>query len=243
MNVSMMIKGAALVIFCLCLSACSGAQLERKISMDLASRSTIFKYEWVERNAPEVHVYPPDLPGEAPTALLVPFRMMQAMAPHEGEHIAQEVTRVFWQTWLKEEILPVIEYDTARGLQSLNRALAVARAKGADMLITGQVNYFLSGGTLGLTQVGVRVEMYDVHSSALIWSIVHGGNIKAKATRDYIFFAAESKLPADPVYAVCRVLAWDIAAVIKDWISPSSQNPPQVDGMRNRQTDDAGSAF
>ena len=241
-NPDKILQGAALLIFCLCLSACSGANLERKVNMDIGS-GKVFKYEWVERNPPEVHIYPAEAPSEAPTALLVPFKMMQAMPPHEGEYIAQEVTRTFWQTWIKEEMLPVIEYDASKDLYSLNRALAMARAKGADLLITGQINYFISGGTAGFTQVAVRVEIYDVPSATMLWSIVHGGNISVKETRDYIFFDAESKVPADPVYAVCRVLAWDIAALLKDWISPSRTNPPQVDGMRNRQIDSGDTAF
>ena len=241
-DVHTVIRGVALIIFCLWLSACTGTYMERKVNMDVGS-GKIYKYEWVERNPPEVHIYPAESPTEAPTALMVPFRMMQAMPAHEGEYLAQEVTRTFWQTWLKEEMLSVIEYDTSKQLYSLNRALAAAKAKGADMLITGQINYFLSGGTTGLTQVAVRVEIYDVPSATMLWSIVHGGNIKVKETRDYIFFDAESKVPADPAYVVCRVLAWDIAAVVKDWISPSRDNPPQVDGMRNRNIDSGESAF
>ena len=235
-GVEFIFKSAALIIFCLWISACTGTYMERKVNMDIGS-GTIYKYEWVERNPPEVHVYPAEAPSEAPTALLVPFKMMQAMPPHEGEYIAQEVTRTFWQTWIKEEMLPVIEYDTSKDLYSLNRALAAAKIKGADLLITGQINYFISGGSAGFTQVAVRVEIYDVPSATMLWSIVHGGNISVKETRDYVFFDAESKVPADPVYAVCRVLAWDIAALVKDWISPSRDNPPQVDGMRNRQID------
>ena len=241
-DVHMIVKGVALIIFCLFISACTGQSMERKVNMDIGS-ATVFKYEWVERNPPEVHIYPAEAPAEAPTALLVPFKMMQAMPAHEGEHIAEEVTRVFWQTWLKEEMLPVIEYDTSKQLYSLNRALAAARAKGADLLITGQINYFISGGTAGFTQVAVRIEIYDVPSATMLWSIVHGGNIKVKETRDYVFFDAESKVPADPVYVVCRVLAWDIAALVKDWISPSRDNPPQVDGMRNRQINSGEGAF
>ncbi len=242
LDVNLIIRGVVLLVFCLYLGACTGANMERKVNMDIGS-GKIFKYEWVERNSPEVHIYPAEAPSEAPTALMVPFKMMQAMPPHEGEYIAQEVTRTFWQTWIKEEMLPVIEYDTSKELYSLNRALTAARAKGADLLITGQINYFISGGTAGFTQVAVRVEIYDVPSSTLLWSIVHGGNISVKETRDYIFFDAESKLPADPVYAVCRTLAWDIAAIIKDWISPSKVNPPQVDGMRNRNVDSGEAAF
>ncbi len=236
------VRFAALFIFCLWLSACGGQTMERKVNMDIGS-GKVFKYEWVERNPPEVHVYPPESPTEAPTALMVPFTMMQAMQPHQSEYTAQEVSRIFWQTWLKEEMLPVIEYDTSKDLYSLNRALAAAKAKGADLLITGQIPYFLSGGTLGLTQVAVRVEIYDVASAELLWSFVHGGNIQVKETRDYIFFDAESKVPADPVYVVCRVLAHDIASIVKDWISPSQQNPPKVDGMQNRSKDTGGAAF
>ena len=237
---TMLWRIAILAVVCLWLSSCTSA--ERKLNMDVGS-GTLFKYEWVERNSPEVHIYPAEIPPQAPTALMVPFKMMQAMPPHEGEYLAQEVSRIFWQTWIKEEMLPVIEYDTSKQLYSLNRALAMARAKGADLLITGQVTYFISGGTAGFTQVAVRLEIYDVPSQGLLWSIVHGGNIQNKPTNDYIFFDSVSKLPADPVYAVCRTLAWDVAAIIKDWISPSRDNPPPVDGMRNRDIDGGEPAF
>ena len=151
-GVEFIFKSAALIIFCLWISACTGTYMERKVNMDIGS-GTIYKYEWVERNPPEVHVYPAEAPSEAPTALLVPFKMMQAMPPHEGEYIAQEVTRTFWQTWIKEEMLPVIEYDTSKDLYSLNRALAAAKIKGADLLITGQINYFISGGSAGFSTI------------------------------------------------------------------------------------------
>ena len=208
----------------------------RRASVDLSRHSVVYKFEEVERNRPNVYVYPTEGAVSAPTALMLPFPITQALGPREAEPMSKSLTRILWQAMVKEEGFSVLEYEENVTLYSLNQALYLARQKGADILITGNIPYVITGGSTGINQMVVHFEIYDVQSGDLIWSITHSGALNAKQSQDFIFFQRKSKLPTDSLYAVASALGSDIGRVMRDWALgeeenlPEDQRAPELDG-------------
>ena len=208
----------------------------RRASVDLSRHSVVYKFEEVGRNRPNVYIYPTEGAVSAPTALMLPFPITQALGPREAEPMSKSLTRILWQAMVKEEGFSVLEYEENITLYSLNQALFLARQKGADILITGNIPYVITGGSTGINQMVVHFEIYDVQSGDLIWSITHSGALNAKQSQDFIFFQRKSKLPTDSLYAVATALGSDIGRVLRDWALgeeenlPEDQRAPELDG-------------
>ncbi len=174
--------------------------------------------------APQVYVHPVQYPERTLTAVFLPFRMEQAI--RDSSHYGREIARLYYQTWLSKKMFPVMEFVESAKSQShgfgQSAAVAIARAKGADLAITGRVTRFLSGGSVGKSEMAIRLEIYDAHSGQLVWSLAHAGQMQNTFAQDYIFFFKRNNLPADPIYAITASLARNMARPIHKWLHPSA---------------------
>lgn len=202
------------------LFGCGPVELEgdiREINVDVE--------EFVHRPwSPKVYLRPKDHPDRELTALFFPFRMSQSM--QDPIHYGREVGRVFWEAWLQEKVFPVMEFYERRPWPGGDAAVAQGRAKGADLVIGGQVTHLIAGGDLGDSQVALRLEIYDVHSGALVWSMSHAGEIKNRGMQDYILFRKRSAMPNDPIYAITFALAMDMSDPVLKWMEPVREKTP-----------------
>ena len=194
--------------------------IDRKASIDFSKSNVWYKFVQVQRNKAVVQIQPLDVAVAPPTALLLPLHISQAMGPGEASAASLAITRLVWNTWVKQEIFPILEYADSFAVYTTGQALALARAKGAEVLITGSIPYFIVGGPGGLNQISLHIEIYDVASGEMLWSISHGGLLQAKPQQDYIFFSQESKLPPDPLYAMVSAVAADIGVILRKWAHP-----------------------
>lgn len=213
------------------LTACDS--INRRASVDLSRSVVVYNLEEVERSKPEVYVYPMNPSPFPPKALMLPFSVSQALGPGEAEPLSKNMTRIFWQAMVKEEAFPVLEYDESVYPYTLGQALVLARAKGADMVIVGNIPYFITGGSSGMNQLVMHMEVYDVQTSELIWSVTSAGALDAKPSQDFIFFHRQSKLPTDSLYAVAMALGSDMGKVLYDWsngIDEQDKHSPELDG-------------
>ncbi len=176
---------------------------------------------------PKVYLQPKDHPDRELTALFFPFRMQVSL--QDARHYGREIGRVFWQVWLSEQVFPVMEYYDKRPWPGGSAAVAQGRAMGADLVVGGDVTQFLAGGDLGDSQVALRLEIYDVHTGALIWSMAHAGVMKNRGTQDYILFRKRSAMPNDPIYAIVHELAWDLTKPVLRWLEPVRGKGPCKD--------------
>lgn len=218
------------------LAACSYDSPSRRASVDISRHSVVYKFEEVDRNRPEVHVYPTDGSVYPLTALMLPFPVTQALGPREAEPISKSLTRIIWQAMVKEEAFSVLEYAENVTIYSLNQGLLLARHKGADVLVTGSIPYMITGGSGGMNHLVVHFEIHDVQSGDLIWSITHSGALDEKPSQDFIFFQGRSKLPTDSLYVVAMALGSDVGRIMRDWAQgedetlPEDQRAPELDG-------------
>lgn len=167
---------------------------------------------------PMIYVHPKNSPDRELTALFFPFRMSQNV--QDPFHYGREVGRVFWQVWLQEKVFPVMEFYSKRSWPAPEAAVAQGRAKGADLVIGGSVTHFMAGGDVGDSRVALTLQIYDVHSGAMIWSMAHSGEMINRGKQDFIFFSKKSSMPNDPIYAIIYALAYDMAQPVMKWMEP-----------------------
>lgn len=173
---------------------------------------------FVRRQPPVVYVQPQSPIGHKPTALFVPLRMVQQMT--NAVTFSDMLSRQIWQIWLSQGAFQTLEFDPKAGPFELNRALAIARAKGAEVLIGGYINHYMDGGSGGESSLSLVVEAYDVKNGVMIWQIAQGGLMDKETKHDFYLFTITERNPADPSGLITRSLAWDMGNVIKKWVDP-----------------------
>lgn len=187
-------------------------------SSSLTSTSQIVWDQWVRKGAVQVYVHPKEEPVVEPTALFFPF--MPKVDIPQGQHISRELSRLVWQSWVAEEVFPVIEFADYVEYYTPQRAIALARQRGADLAIGGYITNYMAGGSVSDTYVAMQLEVYDTVTGALVWSMAHAGMMQSEQTRDYIIFSARTRLPSDPTGAIMQALSRDMAKPILAWTEP-----------------------
>lgn len=219
---------SALLLFgaMLVMSGCATVEgVDEHSWIDLSDKTTIYRDQWVRRSPPEVYVRPQQAVSEPLTALFIPFRVTQQM---DDPGIAgYTISRTFWQTWLAMQLFPAIEYSGDPVPYRRDRALALARERGADLVIGGFVTHLYAGGTAGDSQIAVQVEIHDTRSGQLVWSMAQGGLMPASTTTDYFLFQTKMRLPGDPIYAISKAMALDCGEVVKRWTTGTSPKPSE----------------
>lgn len=154
-------------------------------------------------------VTPASMSDEPLRALLLPFAMRQDIAVRRD--VGRETADIFRLAWLEARACEVLEYDPARPWPGLAEALSQARAKGANILITGNVSQFFEGGGTGRTSIGVTVEVHWVADGTLIWSAAQAAAMESAPDQDFVLIRDRRRLPEHPTYAVMRALAASMA--------------------------------
>lgn len=189
---------------------------------DFSAPFQVLTDNFVRRQPPALYVQPTSPIGYRPTALMVPLRMMQQM--NNAVTFSDLLSRQIWQVWLSQGAFSTLEYAPQAGPFERNRALALARQKGAQVLIGGFINHYMDGGSGGESSISLSVEAYDVKTGAMIWSIAQGGLMDKEKKHDFYLFTITERNPADPSSLIVRSLAWDIGNVLRKWVNPSAGN-------------------
>ena len=202
-------------------SGCS--TIDDRVRFDMSGPPTVFRDQWARRQAPVVAVQPAEEADTQLTALFMPFRVTQKIT--EPELIGYTQARIVWQTWLNQRLFSIMEFEANQGPYRRDRAIALARAKGADLAIGGFVTYYYAGGPDADSQVALQVEIHDAASGQLVWSMAQSALMPAREVNDYIVFATETRGPSDPMYALTKAMAEDMGTILGRWVQP-------VDGPR-----------
>ncbi len=154
-------------------------------------------------------VTPLSMPASNLRALILPFAVRQELPVRKD--IAREMTDIFRLTWLEHRVFDVLEYDSSRSWPGLAEALALARAKGANLLVSGNLSEFYEGGRTGNTSIGLTVEVHWVADGTLLWSAAQAATLESGPDKDFVLVRSSRRLPAQPTYAVMRTLAVSLA--------------------------------
>jgi hypothetical protein len=169
----------------------------------------------VFRNDPVISLHPAAMSPSPMTAMLFPLQVTQPM--DKPLVLGRALGRIFWQTWNQAQVFPTFLYEDETTWPGLARALALARAKDVDLVIRGEVPYFLSGGSKGTTSIGLFLEIYEVQGGQRIWIIEHAGRMEPRPRRDFIIAHHTRRLPEEPAYSIMTILACDMAGYVGTW--------------------------
>ncbi|MDL2291036.1 hypothetical protein LJC09_02925 [Desulfovibrio sp. OttesenSCG-928-F20] len=203
------------------LAGCVTARgVQEHVWFDPTGKITVYQDQWVQRNPPELHVQPASAPPMDMRVLFIPFRVTQPI--DNPTILGYSTARTFWQTWLTMRLFPGLEFSGDDTPYRRDRAVQLARARGADMVVGGFVTYVYAGGTAGDSQIAVQVEAHDTRTGQMVWSMAQSGLLPAARTTDYFIFAAKQRLPSDPLHAISQALAADMGKQIQNWTSGPS---------------------
>lgn len=187
---------------------------------DFSAPFQILTDNFVRRQPPAVYVQPQAPIGHRPRALFVPLRAVQQIG--NAVTFSDLLSRQIWQVWLSQGAFQTLEYAPQAGPFDRNRALALARQKGAEVLVGGVINHYMDGGSGGESSVSLGIEIYDVKTGNLIWSLAQGGLMDKQKKHDFYLFTITERNPADPSGLITRSLAWDMGNLVKKWVNPAS---------------------
>lgn len=185
---------------------------------DFSTPFQVLTDNFVRRQKPVVYVHPQGALDHKPTALFVPLRMVQQI--NNAVTFSDMLSRQIWQVWLSLGIFQTLEYAPFAGPFDRERALAIARQKGAEVLVGGYINHYMDGGYGGESSITLAIEVYDVKTGNMIWSISEGGLMEKEKKHDFYLFTITERNPADPSGLIARSLAWDMGKVILKWVNP-----------------------
>lgn len=204
---------------------------------DFATPFQVVTDNFVRRQQPAVYVRPQGPLDHKPTALFVPLRMVQSM--NNAVTFSDMLSRQIWQVWLSLGIFNTLEFAPYAGPFERTRALALARQKKAELLVGGYINHYMDGGTGGESSISLAIEVYDVKTGNLLWSISQGGLMEKEKKHDFYLFSITERNPADPSGLIARSLAWDMGKLVLKWVDPYADTTKTSLWQRMTQ----GSAF
>ncbi len=229
------IHASALVIIMthvLLLNGCSnsdGSGLSVGLEGETATPYHITYDAQVEVTPVRVYVHPNVTPLEPLRGLFVPLRITQDIT--KSKTMSRHISRTLWQVWLSQQAFAALEYDDRTVPYNVNDALAQARQRGANVLVGGYITHYIDGGTSGDSVVSMQIEMYEVATGNLIWSMGQGGRLEKQQAQDYFLVGAQARMPADPVNLTARSLAYDMGKKIVDWVKPMRLQPGTPEGQ------------
>lgn len=210
------------------------AVVDDRVSFDLSRPPTVYRDQWARREAPVVSVQPSEAADAPLSAVFLPFRVTQKIS--DPEMVGYSQARTVWQTWLSRRLFTAMEFDVSAGPFRRDRAVALARSKGADLAIGGFVTYYFAGGSDTDSQVALQVEIYDASSGQMVWCFSQSALMPARQVNDYLIFATETRGPSDPMYALAKAMAEDMADILARWTptvsGPRFDDPEKTDQGR-----------
>lgn len=215
-----LIMAFALSLLCACAKAPDDSRRVYRVSGDMRTPFKIEINNFAHRQPPAVYMAPTGVLGHRPRALFVPFRVVQQIA--NPVTFGEMLSRQFWQVWLSLNAFHTLEYASSSGPYTPARALALAKARGAELVVGGYINEYLDGGNSGISTVSLAVEVYDVRSGKQVWSMAQAGLMEARQKHDFYLFAIHERNPGDPPGFIVRSIAWDMGHKILAWVDPDA---------------------
>ncbi|MGQ9688775.1 MAG: hypothetical protein ACUVXF_08335 [Desulfobaccales bacterium] len=122
-------------------------------------------------NQDRVFVYPRDESLRHKRAGLLIFRTDNVVAD-----LAPAVTLIFYQELLANRVFAELVYIPETYTKMLN-TLPLAKQYKVDVLVLGEVPYYLDGGTVGTSAIQVDLKVVEAESKRLLWS--YSDSVKA----------------------------------------------------------------
>ncbi len=174
-----------------------------------------------------VYVKPTVHPTTPLKGLFVPLRVTQDMA--SPKQTSYNISRQIYQVWVAQSAFAALEYDDRLVPFQVTDALQLARSRGANVLVGGYIAHFLDAGSSGTSAVSIQIEMYEVASGNLIWSMGQGASMEKRQPTDLFSLGIEQRMPADAAGLMVRSVGYDLGEKIQQWVrGPQGTGKGQV---------------
>ncbi len=203
-----------------CLAGC-GATANTTVSLNGETAGTnyhIINDAQVVVSPIRVYVKPNISPTDPLRGLFVPLRVTQDIA--SPRNVSHNISRQIWQVWLAQKSFQALEYDDRMVPFQVSDALQLARSRGANVLVGGYITHLLDGGSAGASSISIQMEVYEVATGTLLWSMGQGGSIEKQQPVDLFIFGVEQRMPADAMGLTARSVGYDMGMKIADWVKP-----------------------
>jgi len=120
----------------------------------------------VQSGEPVVYIHPFSSDLSQAQVVVLPFLVPEGIAQEEGLGVAA----VFRDVFLAKETFHTTRL-VDRYYGTLDEGLAIARKRGVDLLLAGQVHYMLAGTEFGGSRLDVSIRIIDTHSGDTVWYI------------------------------------------------------------------------
>ncbi len=200
------------------LTACGAGGITTSTSGEMATPYHITYDAQVDVSSVRVYVQPNISPNEPLRGLFVPLRVTQDIT--QPRAVSRNVSQQLWQVWLSQKAFEALEYNDRVIPHNVSDALGLARQLGANVLVGGYITHYLNGGTVGNSSVSIQMEVYEVATGTLLWSMAQGGNMNKEQATDLFLVGVQQRMPGDPASLTARSLAYDMGLKIKDWVDP-----------------------
>ena len=203
--------------------------ITRNVTGSLRNPFDIQVDNFVRRQEPAVYVQPMHKADHRPTALFVPLRMTQGIS--NAVTFSNALSRQVWQIWLSLNAFQRLEFAPADVPFEPSSALAQARRIGAELVVGGYITHYFDGGTGGTSSLSLSIEIYDVRSGVLLWSMSQGGMMESRQVHDFYLFTITERNPGDPAGLIARSLAWDMGRLVLKWVDPFAASRGKSGGL------------
>ncbi len=214
------------LVLCLGLCACATSNTTVGMNGEMATPYHVTNDAQVDVSPIRVYVQPNGPPIDPLRGLFVPLRVTQDIA--SPRNISHNVSRQIWQVWLAQKSFQALEYNDSAIPFQVSDALALAKSRGANVLVGGYITHFMDSGTAGTSSISMQIEMYEVETGALLWSMGQGGSISKEQATDLFLVGFQERMPADPMGLTARSVGYDIGMKIKQWVHPERHGAGQV---------------
>ncbi len=167
-----------------------------------------------------------------PTALFVPFGLVQSNVDHLG--ISYGVSRIIWQQFLAEQTFGILEFSEIHPPNRVEHAVQRAKAMGAQFLVGGYITHFIDGASSGDSKIAIQLEIYDTQTGALLWSINQSGVLPYKTDRNNIFFTIHNRMPIDAMSTLVSAIGADLASYLHYWTDAEAMEAKKDDSIMQK---------
>ena len=236
---------SVLALFLLFAPACShspdDSRIYKEMTGDFGTPFQIQIDNHVRRQPPALSVTPQGRPDHRPRAVFLPLRMTQEIPG--AISFSSNLSRQVWNVWLSLSIFHTLEFVETSVPYTPAMALEVGRRKGAELACGGYIHHYFDGGAGGVSSMSLAIEIYDVKTGTLLWSMAQGGMLESRQVHDFYLFSVKERNPGDPAGLIARSLAWDMGQFLLRWVNPQAARKAAIKEASSESSILSGSGF
>lgn len=172
---------------------------------------------------PRVYASPTEVFLAPPCGLFLASRagLFYFTVPDNVPAVSYPLTKIFYQELLKNRVFYELSL-IPQTFSTQREALAVGRAQRYDLILLGQVPYFLDSGTTSKSGLQVHLRVLEVKSGDVVCALSDAIGAEPSPMLDLVVWDSQPK-PSPSIYALSRLLAERLCQAL---LPPFRQDQP-----------------